>query len=57
MYSCDACQTKTNAKIKKRFLNMPQYLILHLRRFEESPNGFMKNKKPIEFPLTMDMDE
>ena len=57
MYSCNACQTKTNAKIKKRFLNMPPYLIIHLRRFEGNGNGFVKNKKSIEFPFSMDMDD
>ncbi len=36
---------------------MPRYLIIHLKRFEESEQGFKKNKKPIEYPMQMDMDE
>eukprot|EP00347_Sterkiella_histriomuscorum_P005494 403356401 len=58
MYSCIRCQTKTNAKIKKRFLNLPKYLIINLKRFQEVQNHqFIKNKKPIEYPLSMDMDD
>jgi ubiquitin C-terminal hydrolase len=36
---------------------MPHYLIIHLKRFEEVEQQFIKNKKPIEYPLAMDMDE
>ncbi|CDW89095.1 ubiquitin carboxyl-terminal hydrolase family protein [Stylonychia lemnae] len=58
MYSCLACQTKTNANIKKKFINLPRYLVLHLRRFEENEQSqFIKNKKPIDYPLEMDMDD
>ena len=39
-------------------------MIIHLKRFEETPNddgsftnGFKKNKRPIEYPLSMDMDD
>ena len=57
LYSCLGCQTKTTAKIKKKFLNTPAYLILHIKRFEEKDQQFQKNKKPMEYPFAFDMDE
>lgn len=57
-YNCLECQTFTNAKLKKKFLNMPRYLIIHLKRFEEYENQtYKKNKRPFEYPLSMEMDE
>lgn len=57
-YSCLECQTYTNAKLKKKFLNIPRYLVIHLKRFEEFENQtYKKNKRPFEYPLVMEMDE
>jgi len=37
---------------------MPRYLIIHLKRFEENENQtYKKNKRPFEYPLSMEMDE
>jgi len=36
-------------------VKLPDYLIIHLRRFEESEKGLKKNKNPIEYPLEIDM--
>ena len=62
-YNCVECQTNTTALIKKRFVKLPQQLIIHLKRFSEqmSPRGtncyFKKIKKPVEYPLEIDFDE
>ena len=38
-------------------IKFPDYLIIHLKRFEEYKNEYRKIKKSIEYPLEMDMDE
>ena len=40
-----------------KFLKLPQYMIIHLKRFEEQNQSLKKIKKSMEYPLQMDMDE
>lgn len=58
-YSCPECQTLTNAKLTTKFETMPQYLIVHVKRFEESieDGGFKKIRKSIKYPLQLKFDE
>lgn len=63
-YSCVVCQTLTNAKIKKKFMKLPPYLIFQVKRFQESAFsaatggiGFRKDKRPIEYPPLLDLDQ
>lgn len=37
---------------------MPQYLIVHINRFEDNGDqSYKKVRKPIEYPISLDMDE
>jgi ubiquitin C-terminal hydrolase len=51
------CQTKTKALIKLKLKKLPIYLMIHLKRFVEVKNKYIKNKKYVEYPLIIDMNE
>lgn len=38
-------------------IKFPDYLIIHIKRFEEHNNAYRKIKKSLEYPLEINMDE
>lgn len=49
-YVCEKCESKgCNKEVK--LWTAPNYLIIHLKRFKQTPNGIVKNSVHIDFPL------
>ena len=55
-YFCDECGRKSDASKRTLFANLPQCLVLHLKRFRFEAGWFgNKNTKQVSFPLN-DLD-
>ena len=50
-YTCPRCGRQNSCIQKYEIESLPHILILHLKRFDVSTKGIVKNKKYIEFPL------
>lgn len=38
-------------------IKFPEFLIINIKRFEQYNNAYRKIKKPLEYPLEINMDE
>jgi ubiquitin C-terminal hydrolase len=51
-FNCSNCKVETNECNKETKLwTVPNYLIIHLKRFKQTLNGIEKNNNLVEFPL------
>ena len=50
-YTCPRCCGQNSSMQKYEIESLPQVLIIHLKRFDVSTKGIVKNKKYIDFPL------
>jgi ubiquitin C-terminal hydrolase len=49
-WNCEKCKNKGCTK-HTGLWTVPNYLIIHLKRFKQTPNGLSKNNSLVEFPL------
>ena len=57
-YDCSTCGKLTQANIKTRLYTIPDYIIFHLKRFHEPKEGvYKKNRRPIQYPMRLEMDQ
>lgn len=51
MWFCEKCNTKVNCLKKIDLWKLPTILLIHLKRFKYTQDGFIKNLIDINFPV------
>jgi ubiquitin carboxyl-terminal hydrolase 2 len=50
-YHCKKCKTKVDCKKQLRIWELPDLLIVHLKRFQKTPGGGRKTESTVTFPV------